>query len=25
MHVDDLASAVFFIINKVERKDKKIL
>ena len=25
MHVDDLASAVFFIINKVERKHKKVL
>ena len=25
MHVDDFASAVFFILNKVEKKDKKIL
>jgi GDP-L-fucose synthase len=25
MHVDDLASAVFFILNKVEEKDKKVL
>ena len=25
MHVDDLASAVFFILNKIERKDKKVL
>ena len=25
MHVDDLASAIFFILNKVEGKDKKVL
>ena len=25
MHVDDLASATFFILNKVEEKDKKVL
>ncbi len=25
MYVDDLASAIFFILNKVERKDKKIM
>jgi GDP-L-fucose synthase len=25
MHVDDLASAIFFILNKVEKKDKKAL
>jgi len=25
MHVDDLASAIFFILNKVEKKDKKVL
>ena len=25
MHVDDLASAVFFILNKIEKKDKKVL
>ena len=25
MHVDDLASAIFFILKKVERKDKKVL
>ena len=25
MHVDDLASAIFFMLNKVEKKDKKVL
>ena len=25
MHVDDLASAIFFILNKIEGKDKKVL
>ena len=25
MHVDDLASAIFFILKKVEEKDKKVL
>ena len=25
MHVDDLASATFFILNKIEEKDKKVL
>jgi len=25
MHVDDLASAIFFMLNKVEKKDKKIM
>ena len=25
MHVDDLASAIFFILKKVEGKDKKVL
>ena len=25
LHVDDLASAVFFILNKVEQKDKRVL
>ena len=25
MHVDDLASAIFFILKRVEKKDKKIL
>ena len=25
MHVDDLASAFFFILNKIEKKDKKVL
>ena len=25
MHVDDLASAIFFILKKVEKKDKKVL